>query len=126
MTAPIRDDATRPAHRTLSLAAWRAEAVERFGANPLEWAFVCPACGYVAKAADWLACGASEGQVAFSCVGRYDPGGARDAFAGAGAGGGPCTYAGGGLIGLNPVRVLMDDGKERPTFEFADATLAGA
>jgi hypothetical protein len=33
--------------------------------------------------------------------------------------GGPCTYAGGGLFGLNPVEVVMPDGRSNRVFDFA-------
>jgi len=100
-------------------AEWTAEAEQRFGKDPLNWKFKCPCCGYVASVKDWKAAGASSGVVAFSCVGRYRPEGMqRDAFKGRGSG--PCNYAGGGLFGLNPVRVLMPDGKTLELFEFAD------
>lgn len=32
-----------------SLADWKKEAEKRFGKDEYEWAFVCPACGNVAK-----------------------------------------------------------------------------
>ncbi len=35
--------------------------------------------------------------------------------------GGPCNYAGGGLIGLNPVQVIGDSGRITRMFAFADA-----
>lgn len=35
-------------HRKLTQAQLVAEATERFGADPLKWAFICPSCGDVA------------------------------------------------------------------------------
>ena len=99
---------------------WLSEAAKRFGSDPLKWRFVCPVCGYVASVADWKAVGARVGEVAFSCIGRHREN-ARDAFAGKGAG--PCNYAGGGLFRLNPVNVVMDDGRVVETFAFADASV---
>ena len=103
-----------------TVAEWRAKAAELFGAT-MNWAFICPACGHIATVRDWMESGAPETAVAFSCVGRWKPGGARDAF---GKGPGPCDYAGGGLIGLNPVIVTDDEGKEMHAFDFAPAQLA--
>lgn len=93
---------------------WRAEAVKRFGSDPMEWRFVCPACGHVAAVKDWKAIGATEGEVAFSCVGRHMDK-SREAFTEKKQSG-PCNYAGGGLFRLNPVEV---DGHER-VFAFAE------
>ena len=92
---------------------WRAEGVRRFGPDEMKWRFTCPACGHVATPADYEAVGAKDTHVAFSCVGRFldSP---RDAFA---KGPGPCNYAGGGLIGLNPVEI---EGRKARYFAFAD------
>lgn len=95
---------------------WMAEAARRFGPDPLGWTFVCPVCGHVATVGDWKSAGASEGAVAFSCVGRNT--GAGSAMDGQP---GPCNYAGGGLFRLNPVTVTTEDGAENQVFDFAPA-----
>ena len=97
-----------------SVEEWRAEAVRRFGEDPMNWKFCCPVCKYVASVAEWKACGATEGEVAYSCVGRHgqEP---RKAFGGEGSG--PCNYAGGGLFRLNPVSI---EGHKANVFAFAD------
>lgn len=108
------------AHIQMTHAEWKSEATKRFGHDPLDWKFVCPSCGHVAAVRDWKDSGATEGEVAFSCIGRHstDPDSARRAaFQGSG---GPCDYAGGGLFRLNPVTVTMDGGKELSVFAFAD------
>jgi hypothetical protein len=99
-------------------AEWKAEAVRRFGENAMEWRFVCPACGHVTKVQDWKDACALESEVAFSCVGRHLHG-AREAFNGEGPG--PCNYAGGGLIGLNPQEVEVS-GRVIRVFAFAPET----
>ena len=86
----------------MTFDAWNAEGERRFGVDRMAWRFVCPVCKHVASVADWKAVGATEGEVAFSCVGRHIDG-AKSAFEGKGEG--PCTYAGGGLFRLNPVHV---------------------
>lgn len=96
-------------------AEWVAEGTRRFGADHMKWRFVCPSCGHVASVQDWKDAGASEGEVAFSCVGRHTGAGGELAFR---KQGGPCNYAGGGLFRLNPVMVLTPDGV-RPCFAFA-------
>lgn len=102
--------------QTMTAAEWRAEAVRRFGADPMAWRFVCPVCKHEQSVADYKAAGAPEGTVAFSCVGRWIEG-ASEAFSGRP---GPCTYAGGGLFALNPIRVTTDDGKTIDVFAFAE------
>lgn len=97
----------------MTIEEWKAEARRRFGDDPLNWKFVCPSCGYVACVKEWRDLGAEEGAVAFSCVGRFiDTADDKSTFS---KDGGPCTYAGGGLIRLNPVIVDGD-----PIFAFAD------
>jgi hypothetical protein len=76
-------------------------AAERFGGDPMEWKFVCPVCGFVQSVRDYKNAGAPESAVAFSCVGRWIEG-SSEAFSG---NKGPCNYAGGGLIRLNPVKI---------------------
>lgn len=95
---------------------WKAEAARRFGADQMKWKFVCPSCGHVQSAQDYRDAGASSTSVGFSCVGRWDGHMSRGAFQGIG---GPCNYAGGGLIQLNPVTVVHPGGKETRHFDFA-------
>jgi len=96
--------------------AWEAKAIELFGKDPFGWRFVCPSCGYVAPVSAWRDAGAPENTVAFSCVGRWLKDTSDDqTFRNKG---GPCTYAGGGLIGLNPVKVVSPDGKTHNVFDF--------
>ncbi len=98
---------------------WEAEGRKRFGDDVLDWKFVCPSCGYVASVRDWVDAApdtiAVGGMIAFSCVGRLlnSP---QEAF----SKGGPCNYAGGGLIRLNPVEV-DDNGTIHHVFDFAPA-----
>ena len=95
---------------------WYAEGRRRFGDDMKQWRFVCPCCGHIAKAGDWIDAGA-ERMAAFSCIGRV-AGAKREAF---GTGEGPCNYAGGGLFGLNPVKVTHPDGSSNSYFAFAEA-----
>lgn len=107
----------------LSAEQWRAEASRLFGPDALKWRFLCPSCGHVAAVEDWKNAGAKDTQAAFSCVGRYI--GADDSHTFK-KDGGPCTYAGGGLIGLNPVSVRGENGVITRVFAFAEATSAAA
>jgi hypothetical protein len=83
-------------------------AEERFGKDPMDWAFVCPVCGHRQTLRDYKNAGAPESAVAFSCVGRWTTE-QREAIGGKGKG--PCNYAGGGLFRFNPV--LLSDRNER-------------
>lgn len=106
---------------TLTREEWHARGRALFGDDVLQWRFVCPSCGHVAPVSAWRDAGAHENTVAFSCVGRWIEGTADDrTFRNAG---GPCTYAGGGLIGLNPVRVI-ENGKVHAMFAFAPEAAA--
>jgi hypothetical protein len=108
--------------RKLKYADWIAEGEQRFGADRMQWRFVCPICRHVATVKDWKDAGAPEGSVAFACVGRWTgtrEAPARDAFGGKGKG--PCNYTGGGLFALNPVQVELEDGKTAGAFEFDGA-----
>jgi hypothetical protein len=114
--API-DAAITSARSTMTRAEWIAEATRRFGSDPIGWRFICPSCSHVASVKDWRDAGASEGAVAFSCVGRYLDADGTMAFKLAG---GPCNYAGGGLFKINPVTVIDDEGRKHTVFAFAD------
>lgn len=98
----------------MTVKEWRADGERRFGKNQLNWKFKCPACGHVASVQDYKDANAPTGTIGFSCIGRYLEGTPpREALGVKGKG--PCNYAGGGLIGLNPVEV---DGEHY--FKFAD------
>lgn len=94
---------------------WREEAIRRFGVVENNWRFVCPSCGHVASIRGWKDAGATDGQVAFSCIGRNLPGKPSEMLSGDIER--PCNYAGGGLIGLNPIQIK---GLQNNVFAFAD------
>lgn len=94
-------------------AEWNAKGEALFGADRMKWKFVCPSCGYTATPADWKDAGATEGEVAFSCVGRH-----MEESGDFGKKPGPCNYAGGGLFKLNPVHITAGD-QVHQMFDFA-------
>lgn len=100
----------------MTVEEWRAEGKRRFGVDEMQWRWKCPSCGHVASTQDYKDAGAASGVVGYSCIGRYLPE-CKEAFGGPGSG--PCNYAGGGLIGINPVEVVAD-GHTHRMFEFAD------
>jgi len=89
---------------------WTARGTELFGADQMKWRFVCPSCKSVMSVEDYKNAKAPATAVAFSCVGRWT-GSERQMLE---EGDGPCNYAGGGLIGINPLEV---DGQR--CFDFA-------
>lgn len=94
-----------------TLEQWQAEAVRRFGKDPMGWKFICPACKWIASVQDWKDAGASEGEAAISCIGRRKPIPTQ------------CNYAGYGLFRLNPVNVLHEGGNVVQAFDFAPENL---
>ncbi len=97
--------------RELTEKEWVDEAVSRFGEKSAKWAFVCPACGFRQTLQDYKDGEAPESAWAFSCVGRWSGVGPL--------GEGPCNYAGGGFLKLNPVRLTTPEGVVHNLFEFA-------
>src|SRR5579862_1076953 len=100
---------------------WLKEGEKLFGKQARHWRFVCPSCGNVATAAEFLPFKKGDVReacisVTIECIGRYT--GARGAFDPAKFK--PCNYAGYGLFRINPVRVEMD-GHEIHCFAFADS-----
>lgn len=85
---------------------WEKEGTELFGPDLMQWRFVCPACGHRQTVQDYKDAGAPPEAVAFSCVGRYLSKKKRVfSLDGIEQEKGPCDYAGGGLLRLNPKEV---------------------
>lgn len=93
-----------------------------------DYAFICPACGYIQSARDLIQAGAGEnfesvgGHVAFNCVGR---------FTGASSprrepDGEPCNWTLGGFLQAHRLEVITEDGKAHPHFEIATPEQARA
>jgi hypothetical protein len=94
---------------------WITEGEKRFGTDIMDWAFVCPSCGHIATTRDWKEAGAKAEHVAFSCIGRWT-GSKKQIFDKTG---GPCNYAGGGLLRLNPIEVNQEGAIHR-VFAFSE------
>jgi len=100
-----------------SLADWKKEGERRFGKDESEWAFVCPACGNIAKVKDFerfKSKGASPDSAAETCIGRWT-GGRNGPY--------KCDWAAFGLF-RGPWIVKIDN-KEIPVFDFAETDGAG-
>lgn len=100
----------------MTIKEWRDKARELFPDGLDTVAFRCPSCGHVATVAEYRAAKAPDGAIGFSCIGRWLNASDKNTFR---AKGGPCQYAGGGLICINPVAVAMPDGKVDHFFDFA-------
>jgi hypothetical protein len=107
--------------RKYTFKEWIEKGKEIFGTEDRKkWKFRCPSCGFVQSLEDFIKAGTKEedalGMIGFSCVGRVmqEKGEfLKDKKQ-------PCNYAGGGLIGLNPVTIITPDGTEHNYFEFEE------
>lgn len=116
-------------HRTLTIDELRAEAADRFGPEPRDYAFRCPNCGDVATVGEFAELGVPDaaGQ---HCIGRElgaltgdrtaDRAGVVRGSASRG-----CDWAAYGLL-RGPWTVVYPDGKRVPAFPLAVATTAAA
>ncbi len=57
-------------HRKLTQAELLAEARDRFGDDPKQYAFRCPNCGDVASIQDFIDAGADPDRTGQECIGR--------------------------------------------------------
>jgi hypothetical protein len=117
-------------HRTLTQAELVAEATERFGKDPLNWAFQCPSCGDIATGTDFSEALAEHPRkhrtgaeviasdvVGQECIGRTL--GALRKGHGKYTGRG-CDWAAYGLFG-GPWTVALPDGRTMHAFPLAPA-----
>jgi hypothetical protein len=99
-------------------------AKERFGENPLDFAFTCPSCGEVATIRDFIDAGDAS-MAGQGCIGRLlgalkgkgsptTDGGRSIATRG-------CDWAAFGLIS-GPWTVVMPDGREVSSFPLAEVS----
>ncbi|MEV0616094.1 VVA0879 family protein [Nonomuraea sp. NPDC050404] len=113
-------------HRKLTQAELLAEAQERFGDDPLDFAFKCPHCGDVATIRDFPE--DKREAAGQECIGRslgatrgerhWDSKGVQRGQAKRG-----CDWAAYGLL-RGPWEVVMEDGRSVWGFPLADAPAA--
>ena len=106
---------------TMTKEEWLAKGRELFGENFEEWKFICPGCGHVQTIADFRQYkdqGATPNSATCECIGRY-AGGKSWTDKNPRKTGGPCDYAGYGLLRISPVHVV-DGGKKTHSFAFAE------
>ena len=107
----------------MTKADWIDKGKKLFGEDQMKWEFVCPGCGHVQKVDDFKQYkdhGAHPASAYQECIGRYT-GGASWTYGGKTGKlpkGGPCDYAGYGLLRISPVTVVDEDGKEILAFAF--------
>lgn len=117
-------------HRKLTQAELLAEARERFGDEPLKWAFVCPSCGDIANGEDFRQAlaerprknRAGETVIASDVVGQECIGRTLGALA-KGHGkytGRGCDWTAYGLFG-GPWTIALPDGRSMHAFALAPA-----
>ncbi len=100
---------------------WLDKGKELFGEDFTRWRFVCPGCGHVQAVEDFRQYkekGADPNSATCECIGRYEDGKSwmNDNPK---KNGGPCDYAGYGLLGISPVTVIDGEKKIR-SFAFAE------
>jgi hypothetical protein len=121
-------------HRKLTQAEMLAELRERFGENPLDWAFKCPSCGDVATAQDFGEALAAHprvergepltasGIIGQECIGRTLGVLAKTGGKYTGRGCDWCAY---GLF-RGPWEIVMPDGRSAWSFPIAPAPARAA
>jgi len=120
-----------PEMKEMKYEDWMAEGKRRFGEDFMDWRFVYCNCGHVQAISDFRELHllgkfkGSPNDAYFSCVGRFDDRIPRSQIGELGDTEGKkyCNYTLGGLLVLNKLVVVMEDGKRNPVFEFAEATI---
>lgn len=115
-------------HRKLTQAELVAEATERFGTDPLKWAFACPSCGDVANGEDFRQALAEHPRthrsgepviasdvVGQECIGRTRGALNRGTYTGRG-----CDWAAYGLF-AGPWEIELPNGRSMHAFPLAPA-----
>ena len=82
---------------------WRKEGRRRFGPDPENWKFICPACGRVNTGQEFKDAGAEPDSMYCECIGRYDKSKG-------------CNWAAYGLFDICTIEVAGN-----PVFDFAEA-----
>ena len=106
---------------TMTKEEWEAKGKKLFGEDYLKWRFVCPGCGHIQAVEDFRPFkdkGADPNSATIECIGRYsgDKSWMNDNPRKTG---GPCDYAGYGLLCISPVTVIDGD-KRIHSFAFAE------
>ena len=102
--------------KTITQAEWEETGRRLYGDNRLLWKFRCPSCGNVQCAEDFRQYKVEAANTYSNCIGRFD---GIHGDTPMGTIPGPCNYASGGLLNINPVCVEID-GKQYFLFAFAD------
>lgn len=87
------------------LNEWRSELKKRFGDDPKNWKFVCPACGHIQSCGDFEDEGYQRENAYYNCIGRFKKGVG-------------CTWTIGGLLNIHKTTVIKKC-TAYPVFEMA-------
>lgn len=103
-----------------TIEEWTAEGESLFGNNPVNWKFVCPACGRINTGGEFKEHGAGPNDMYQTCIGRHN-GNMRPADEKARNDGQGCDWTASGLFGvLGKGRIVVTaDGEEVEVFNFA-------
>lgn len=117
---------TPPVEQEQTSEPWRMtqdemveEMVRRFGTDPKAWAFICPSCGDVATAQDFIDANGDADRLGQECIGRSLGVLLREQPKGGYQGRG-CDWCAYGLF-RGPMIVTMPDGREIASFRIAPA-----
>lgn len=110
----------------MPVSEWLAEAKRRFGEDPKQWKFRCPACGNIQTLVDFEKAGAEPQSAYQECIGRHLPRAQRASQLGSEPARDtgkkqPCDYAAYGLLPLPGVKpVISENGHRVMVFPFAE------
>ena len=91
----------------VTLEAWKAELVKRFGEDKSNWKFKCPSCGHVQSFSDFESIGQDGNLSYINCIGRY--------IKNTG-----CDWSINGLFAINTTTVIDQELQLHKVFEIAD------
>ena len=104
-----------------TLEEWKAELTKRFGENPLDYKFVCPACGKISSGKEFKDAGATPNDMYCKCIGRFTGKGTPTKNSKDG-----CNWAAFGLFGTLDKGdvVITPEGKRVAVFKMDDMEVA--
>lgn len=97
------------------VSEWLDEGKQRFGEDFKKWRFICPACGHINVADEFVAAGGDINNSYQECIGRLTGKGSPQKGDSSG-----CNWAAYGFLGtLGKGRIVItEEGKEVEVFKF--------
>ncbi len=95
--------------KVIPFKEWENLGIKLFGEKRRNWKFKCVSCGEIQSGEDFIKAKVKDPQLYphFSCIGRFVKGRG-------------CDWTLGGLLTIQKLEVITEDGKTTPVFEFAD------